>query len=68
MILKVVHDDFDYKIKIEDFDLDNISILKEIDIENCTCYDFDDIIKIADFDLDNILINEKLYKKFCTEV
>ena len=33
--------------------------LKEINIENCTCYCFDGIIKIEDFDFDNILINEK---------
>ena len=33
--------------------------LKEIDIENRTCYYFNDIIQIEDFDLDNILIDEK---------
>ena len=33
--------------------------LKEIDINNCTCYYFDDIIKIEDFDPDNILIDKK---------
>ena len=33
--------------------------LKEIDIENCTCYYFNDIIKFEDFDLNNILIDEK---------
>ena len=36
--------------------------LKEIDINNRTCYYFDDIIKIGDFDLDNILIDGKSYK------
>ena len=34
--------------------------LKEIDIENCTCYYFDDIIKTEDFDFD-VLIDEKSY-------
>ena len=34
--------------------------LKEIDIENRTCYYFDDIIKFEDFH--NILIDEKLYE------
>ena len=33
--------------------------LKEINIENRTCYFFDDIIKLEDFDLDNILTDEK---------
>ena len=33
--------------------------LKEIDINNCTCYYFNDIIKIEDFDPDNILIDKK---------
>ena len=33
--------------------------LKEIDINNLTCYYFDDIIKIEDFNFNNILINEK---------
>ena len=37
--------------------------LKEIDIENRTCYYFDDIIKIKDFDFNNILINEKSLEK-----
>ena len=36
--------------------------LKEINIENCTCYYFDDIIKIEDFDFDNILLDEKSHK------
>ena len=34
--------------------------LKEINIENRTCYFFDDIIKFEDFDLDNILTDDKL--------
>ena len=29
--------------------------LKEIDIENLTCYYFNDTVKIQDFDFDNIL-------------
>ena len=33
--------------------------LKEINIENRTCYFFDDIIKFEDFDLDNILTDDK---------
>ena len=37
--------------------------LKEIHINNCTCYYFDDIIKIEDFDPDNILIDEKSYEE-----
>ena len=36
--------------------------LKEIDIENRTCYYFGDIIKIEDFDLNNILIYKKSYE------
>ena len=36
--------------------------LKEIDIENSTCYYFDDIIKIEGFDFDNTLIDEELHK------
>ena len=28
--------------------------MKEIHIENCTCYYFNDIIKFQDFDIDNI--------------
>ena len=36
--------------------------LKEIDIENRTCYYFDDTIKFEDFGLDNILIDEKSYR------
>ena len=36
--------------------------LKEIDIENRTCYCFDDIIKIENVNLGNILIDEKSYK------
>ena len=41
--------------------------LKEINIENRTCYYFDDTIKFEDFGLDNILIDEKSYrsKKWC---
>ena len=42
--------------------MDNIGELKEIDIENSTCYYFNDIIKIEDFNLDNSLIDEKAYK------
>ena len=36
--------------------------LKELDIENLTCYYYDDIIKIEDFDFDKILRDEKSYK------
>ena len=36
--------------------------LKNMDIENCTCYYFDDINKFEDFDLDNILLNKKSFK------
>ena len=36
--------------------------LKDIDIENHTCYYIDDIIKIEEFDLCNILIDKKSYK------
>ena len=36
--------------------------LKEIDIENCTCYYFDGIIKTAEFNLNNILIDEQSYE------
>ena len=36
--------------------------LKEININNCTCYYFHDKIKIVDFDLDNVLIDEKSHK------
>ena len=39
--------------------MESIDKLKEIDINNCTCYYFDDIIKIEDFDPDNILIDKK---------
>ena len=35
--------------------------MKEIYIENHTCYYFGDIIKIEDFDFDNILLDEKSY-------
>ena len=38
------------------------SNLKEINIENCMCYDFDDIIQIEDSNFDNILINERSFK------
>ena len=37
--------------------------LKEIDIENRTCYYFDDIITDGDIYFNNILLDEKLYKK-----
>ena len=33
--------------------------IKEIGINNCTCYYFDNIIKIEDFDFANSLIDEK---------
>ena len=36
-----------------------ITLFKEINIKNCTCFYLDDIIKIKDFNLDNILIDEK---------
>ena len=39
--------------------MDSNNGLKEIDIENRTCYYFDDIIKIEKFNLDNILIDDK---------
>ena len=35
--------------------------LKEINIENRTCYYYDDIIRIEDFDFDNSLLDEKSY-------
>ena len=36
--------------------------LKEIDINNRTCYYFAEMIKIEDFYFDNILIGEKSYE------
>ena len=36
--------------------------LKEIAIENRTCYYFDDVIDIEDTYFDNFLLDEKLYK------
>ena len=36
--------------------------LKELDIENCTCYYYDDIIKIEDFDFDRVLRDDKSHK------
>ena len=37
--------------------------LKEIDIENRSCYYFDDIIKNIDINFSNILLAKKLYEK-----
>ena len=39
--------------------MENNDELKEIDIENHTCYYFDDIMRARDFDFDNILLDEK---------
>ena len=36
--------------------------LKDVNIENWTCYYFDDIIKIEDFHFDNTLMDEYSYK------
>ena len=36
--------------------------LKEIGIENCTCYYFEDLIKIEVFDFDNVLLHKKSYE------
>ena len=36
--------------------------LKEIAIENRTCYYFDDVIEIEDIYFDDILLDEKLHK------
>ena len=36
--------------------------LKEIAIENRTCYYFYDVIEIEDIYFDNFLLDEKLYK------
>ena len=36
--------------------------LKEIAIENRTCYYFDDVIEIEDIYFHNFLLDEKLYK------
>ena len=36
--------------------------LKELDIENRTCYYYDDIIKIEDFDFDRVLRDDKSRK------
>ena len=36
--------------------------LKEIDIENRTCYYFEETIKIKDFDINNFLIDQKPYR------
>ena len=36
--------------------------LKQVYINNRTCYYFDDIIKIEDFDFDNVLFDEKSYE------
>ena len=36
--------------------------LKELDIENHTCYYYDDMIKIEDFDFDRVLRDEKSHK------
>ena len=37
--------------------------LKEIDINNHTCYYFDAIMRVMDIDFSDILLNEKLYKR-----
>ena len=42
--------------------MDRNNELKDIDIENRTCYYFDDIIKIENCNLDNILIDRKSYE------
>ena len=39
--------------------MESNNLLKEIDIENRTCYYWDDVININDLDLDNILLDEK---------
>ena len=36
--------------------------LKEIDINNCTCYYFSDIMRVKDLDFSDILLNKKSYK------
>ena len=36
--------------------------LKEIDIENRTCYYLEETIKIKDFDINNFLIDQKPYR------
>ena len=42
--------------------MDSKGEIKEIDIENRTCYYFDDKFKIEHFNLDNILVYEKSYE------
>ena len=44
--------------------MENNDELKEIILENGTCYYLDDIIKIEDFDFDNILLDEKSHENF----
>ena len=39
--------------------MDSHNELKEVNIENSTCYYFNDIIEFEDFDLDNISIDKK---------
>ena len=33
--------------------------LKEIDIENCTCFYFDDVMRAIDIDFSDISLNER---------
>ena len=42
--------------------MDSNDELKEIDIENRTCYYFNDMIKFEDFNLDNILVDEESFE------
>ena len=42
--------------------MENNDELKEINIENCTCYYFDDITKFEDTDFDYILLDRKSYE------